>query len=141
MFYRINCTNISWIHLVCTVRCFSLKKIFIFSNFLHILCSCMLGKVYRSSIFCSTLTHSLSPIPKSKKKPPRKKFLIFQEMELSSSNIKKILIFSEMKPCSFQPWASKFSLKKFLIFFLKKLALKKFLIFSQKNAFLIFSKM
>ena len=31
---------------------------------------------------------------KNKKNPPRKKFLIFQEMKLSSSDIKKILIFS-----------------------------------------------
>ena len=34
-----------------------------------------------------------SPRSKNKKNPPRKKFLIFHEMELSSSNIKKILIF------------------------------------------------
>ena len=32
-----------------------------------------------------------------KKNPPRKKFLIFQEMELSDSKIKKILIFSQKK--------------------------------------------
>ena len=49
---------------------------------------------------------------KNKKNLPRKKFLIFPEMELSSSNIKKILIFSQkkvflifpkMEPCTFQP--------------------------------------
>ena len=48
----------------------------------------------------------------------------------SSSNIKKILIFLEIKPCTFRPQSSKFSLKE--------PALKKFLIFSQKKAFLIF---
>ena len=48
---------------------------------------------------------------KNKKNPPLKKFLIFQEMELCSSNIKKNLIFSqkkaflifpEMEPYTFQ---------------------------------------
>ena len=43
-----------------------------------------------------------SPGPKNKKNPPRKKFLIFQEMELSSANIEKILIFPELKACTFQ---------------------------------------
>ena len=46
------------------------------------------------------------------KKSTRKKFLVFPEMELSSSNIKKILILSqkkafliflETKPCTFHP--------------------------------------
>ena len=50
--------------------------------------------------------------PKKQKKFTRKKFLIFPEMELSSSNIKKILIFSQKKafyifletePGTFQP--------------------------------------
>ena len=40
---------------------------------------------------------------KTRKNSPQKKFLIFQEMELSSSNIKKILLFPEMKPCTFRP--------------------------------------
>ena len=52
------------------------------------------------------------PNPKKKQKnPSRKKFLIFPEMKLSSSNIKKILIFSQKKA---------------------------FLIFSQEKVFLIF---
>ena len=55
-------------------------------------------------------------------------------MELSSSNIKKILIFSEMKLCTFWPQSSKFFPKK-------SLALKKILIFSQKKAVLIFPEM
>ena len=53
------------------------------------------------------------PNPKITKKMHTKKFLIFPEMKLSSSNIKKILIFSQKKT---------------------------FLIFSQKKAFLIFPK-
>ena len=51
-------------------------------------------------------------IPPEKKNPPRKKYLIFQEMELLSSNIKKIqetetlkklLIFLETEPFSLSP--------------------------------------
>ena len=53
-------------------------------------------------------------------------------MELSSSNIKKILTFSEMKPCAFRPQPSKFFPKKCLIFFPKNTR-------SQKNCY-IFSK-
>ena len=52
--------------------------------------------------------------PKLKKKtnPPQANFFIFQEMELSNSNIKKLIVFSqkkaffifpEMESCSFQP--------------------------------------
>ena len=53
--------------------------------------------------------HFSAQAQKNKKNPPQKKFLIFLEMELSNSNIKKILIFSQKKT---------------------------FPIFSQKNAFL-----
>ena len=42
-------------------------------------------------------------------------------MELSHSNIKKILIFPEMKPCTFWSQPSKFFPKKFLIFFPKEI--------------------
>ena len=54
---------------------------------------------------------SPKPKKKTKKNPPRKKFLIFPETELSRSNIKKFLIFSQKKaflmfpktePCTFQ---------------------------------------
>ena len=38
-----------------------------------------------------------SPSSKNKKKPTPQKCLIFQDMELSSSNIKKIVIFYEKK--------------------------------------------
>ena len=38
-----------------------------------------------------------SPSSKNKKKPTPQKCLIFQDMELSSSNIKKIAIFYEKK--------------------------------------------
>ena len=54
-------------------------------------------------------------------------------MELSSSNIKKILIFPEMKPYTLRSQLSDFSLKK--------PTLRKFIIFSQKKAFPIFSEM
>ena len=54
-------------------------------------------------------------------------------MEISISSIKKILIFPEMKPCTFRLQPSKF--------FPKKPALKKFLIFSPKKTFLIFTEM
>ena len=51
--------------------------------------------------------------PKLKKtNPPQANFFIFQEMELSNSNIKKLIVFSQkkaffifpvMESCSFQP--------------------------------------
>ena len=58
-----------------------------------------------------------SPSSKNEKNPPRKKFLIFHEMELSSSNIKKFLYFlifafPEMKPGIFQSKLKKFKKKK-----------------------------
>ena len=51
-----------------------------------------------SSIKCSYPVHFLAQIQKKQKKLKifhPKKFLIFSEMELSSSNVKKILIFSQ----------------------------------------------
>ena len=54
---------------------------------------------------------------------------MFQEIELSSSNIKRILVFVEMKPCTFRPQPSKFFSKN---------TPSEFLIFSQKKTFLIF---
>ena len=81
-------------------------------------------------------------LEKIKKNPPRKKFLIFQEMELSNSKIKKFLIFSQkktfpifpkMETCTFWPQPSQFFSKKFLIFFLKKICpLRVSYIFSKK---------
>ena len=62
--------------------------------------------------------HFSAQAQKNRKNPPRKKFLIFLEMELSNSNIKKILIFSQKKT--------------FPIFSQKKVLL----IFSQKKTFL-----
>ena len=50
-----------------------------------------------SSIKCSYLAHFPAQVPPTPKNPPRKKFLKFLEIELSSSNIKKILIFSQEK--------------------------------------------
>ena len=45
-------------------------------------------------IVCSHLAHLFGPSSKNKKKSTPKKFLIFREIELSCSNIKKFLIFS-----------------------------------------------
>ena len=51
------------------------------------------------------------------KNPPRKKFLIFCEMELSGSNIKKILIFRETGTPKKTPYISGIrNPKKLLIF-------------------------
>ena len=63
-------------------------------------------------------------------------------MEFSSSNIKKNLIFLEMKPCTFRPQHSKFfPKKKFLIFFPKKTRPEKIsYIFSKESSSYIFSK-
>ena len=55
-----------------------------------------------SNVFCSYLVHFLIPNPENKKNPPRKKFLLYQVMELSDSNFSKIVLFSEMKRCTFQ---------------------------------------
>ena len=62
-------------------------------------------------------------------------------MELASSNIKKILIFPEKKPCTFHTQPLTFFPKKIYIFFPIDTVLKRFLIFSQKKAFLIFPEM
>ena len=56
-----------------------------------------------------------------KKPPPQVNFLIFQEIELPNSNIKKLIVFSqkkaffifpEMESCSFQPKLKKKKKKK-----------------------------
>ena len=51
---------------------------------------------------------ALPNLKRKTKKIHQEKFYIFQEIELSCFNIKKILIFPEMKPCTFQPQPSKF---------------------------------
>ena len=56
-------------------------------------------------------TLSGSKLKKQKNLPP-KKFLIFQEMELSSSIIREVLIFLKMRTCIFQSQPSKFFSKK-----------------------------
>ena len=66
----------------------------------------------QSSTLCSYLAHLSAQTQKIfQKEPSRKKFHIFLEIDFSSSNIKKILIFSqkkaffifpEMKSCTFQ---------------------------------------
>ena len=52
-----------------------------------------------SSVIKSHLVHILSQLPPPKKQtnPPPKIFLLFPEMERSSSNMKNILIFSQKK--------------------------------------------
>ena len=62
--------------------------------------------------FTVTWPTSQSTPPTPKKKSRRKIFLIIQDMELCSSNIEKILIFPEIKPCTFRPQPKIFSLKK-----------------------------
>ena len=89
-----------------------------------------------SSCFKSHLAHFPAQAQKNKKNYPRKKFLIFQEMELSSFNIKKILIFLKMKPCTFWPQGLPFFPKMiFICFSYKNLLRKSFL------CFLIFPEM
>ena len=48
-----------------------------------------------SSIKYNYLVNFSAQARKIKKIPPRKKFLIFQEMESSNTNTKKVLIFQE----------------------------------------------
>ena len=67
-----------------------------------------------SSIIWSYLAHFLSPSSKSKKNPRPKKFLIFQEMELSGSNIKKLK--GTETPKKILTFQETDSLKKLLIF-------------------------
>ena len=62
-------------------------------------------------------------------KPPRKNFVL-QEMK----TLKKLLIFPEMKPCTFQP-----KVKNFLYFRKRKL-LKNFVYFLKRKLFLYFGK-
>ena len=61
-------------------------------------------------------------------------------MEFSSSNVKKIIIFLEMKPCTFQSQPSKFFPKKNSCIFPKKTCSEKIYI-PQKKAFLIIPEM
>ena len=62
-------------------------------------------------------------------------------MELSNSNIKKIPIFLEMKPCTFQPQFSKcFPKKKLLYFFNKKTRSEKISYIFSKERFSYIAK-
>ena len=60
---------------------------------------------------------------------------MFQEMELSSSNIKKILIFLEIKTCTFPPQPSKvfFPKQNCYTFPLKNCSEKIYYIFSKES--------
>ena len=83
------------------------------------------------------------PPKKTQKRSTLKTLLIFQEMELSSSNIKKILIFPKIEPCTSQPKPKKAPKivhpEKNSLYFRNwiflALILKKILIFSQKESF------
>ena len=55
-----------------------------------------LKQVTFSSILCSYLVHFSVQTRKYKKNSPRKKFLIFLEIELSDSTIKIFFMFPEM---------------------------------------------
>ena len=57
---------------------------------------------------------------------------MFREMELSSSNIKKILIFLEMKPCTFRLQPSNFFRNFFFYIFPQKTFSEKMYIFSKE---------
>ena len=84
----------------------------------------------------------LRPSPKKQKKISQKKFLTFSEIEFSSSNIKKILIFSQKKSfLYFQKWnPALFGLSPPNVP-LKIPLLKKIHLFSQEKAFIIFLEM
>ena len=103
-------------------------------------------------LFCISKTEPCTSQPNPKKtlknkNSAPKKSLIFQEMELSNSNIKIILVFSEMKLCTSQPKPKKTKKnphqKNFLYFpkwnFLA-LALKEFLYSLKRKLFLYFFK-
>ena len=79
------------------------------------------------------LAHFPAQSQKIKKYSPRKKFLIFQEMELSNSSIKNNFIYPEIKPCTFWPQPSNF-------FPQKTCTEKNSYVFSKKT-FLIFPEM
>ena len=88
-----------------------------------------LSNIYNGTFYKNSyLVHFQLKLKKIKKIHHEKKFLLFQEMKLSGSNIKKILIFSQKKaflifpkiePCTFQPKLEILEnsvLRKFLIF-------------------------
>ena len=93
---------------------------------------CYFVAVVYFSVTWPTSQSKPPPPSKKKKNSPPKIFLIIQDMELCSSNIEKILIFREMKPCTFRPQLKIFSLKKLS---------EKILLCSQIKAFLIFREM
>ena len=56
-------------------------------------------KINKKVVYFRATWHAFQPKPpKIKKKLPRKKMLIFQEMELSDSKIKKFIVFSQERP-------------------------------------------
>ena len=91
--------------------------------------------------------HYLSPDLKIRKKSPRQKFSYFQEMGLSGSTMKKILIFQETETLKNYLYfrtqifklEKKFPQRKYFILQEKKTS-KKFFVFSQEKASLIFQE-
>ena len=89
----------------------------------------------RSSGFKGYLRHFPAKAQKKQQNTPRKTFLIFSEMELSSSNFLKRNLFLYF-PCIFHP---KLEYKKFLYIRKRKLP-QKVLLLSQKKALLMFQE-
>ena len=98
---------------------------------------------------CSCLAHfppAESPKKKKiKKNPPRKEFLIFEEMKLSSCNIKKILYFRKWNPALLSPRQKKKNPSRnwFLTFPEMELSSsnnKRILCFLKRKLFLYFQK-
>ena len=90
----------------------------------------------RSSGFKDYLGHFPAKAQKKQQNTPRKTFLIFSEMELSSSNFLKRNLFLYFS-CIFHP---KLEYKKFLYIRKRKLP-QKVLLLSQKKALLMFQEM
>ena len=112
---------------------------------------------FRGEVYYGATKHTFIPKFKKWKKSTPKKFHIIQEMELSGSNIKKILIFSEeknfmifleIKPCTFQPkleklkkcTSRKFLKRNLFLYFRKWKPWKNFLYFLKRKLFLYFRK-
>ena len=77
--------------------------------------------------------------PKNKKNPPRKKFLVFSEIKLSSNNITKSIIFSQKKAFLIF-WERKTSKKLFIFQETERSYISKELSKPPKQKLLIFLK-
>ena len=103
---------------------------------------------YVRSILYNYLAHFSSQDEKLKKIPSRKKFLMFQEMELSGSNIKEFIIFYQKKVflifpekhCTFKAKLEKWKNPppENVLYFRKRKPQKNFLYFLKRKLFLYF---